>query len=95
MAHLRSGLGYCSTLIRGGNIRECRLLIRVRGEFIREGKSFSAADVAESGLDRMLEVREEGGVNDDVGMLGEVGVRRVFLAEVGFAEPDKHAGVAF
>ena len=43
----------------------------------------------------MLEVREEGGVNDDVGMLGEVGVRLVFLAEVRFAEPDKHAGVAF
>ena len=43
----------------------------------------------------MLEVREESGVNDDVGMLGEVGVRLVFLAEVGFTEPDKHAGVAF
>ena len=69
--------------------------IRVRGEFIREGKSFRAADVAESGLIGLLEVREEGGVNDDVGMLGEVGVRLVFLAEVGFTEPDKHAGVAF
>ena len=80
--------------MRGGNIRECRLLIRVRGEFIREGKSFRAADVAESGLIGLLEVREESGVNDDVGMLGEVGVRLVFLAEVGFTEPDKHAGVA-
>ena len=88
-------MGYCSTLIRGGNIRECRLLIGVRGEFIREGKSFRAADVAESGLIGLLEVREESGVNDDVGMLGEVGVRLVFLAEVGFTEPDKHAGVAF
>ena len=95
MTHLRSGLGYCSTLIRGGNIRECRLLTRVRGGFIREGKSFRAADVAESGLIGLLEVREESGVNDDVGMLGEVGVRLVFLAEVGFTEPDKHAGVAF
>ena len=80
--------------MRGGNIRECRLLIRVRGEFIREGKSFGAADVAESGLIGLLEVREESGVNDDAGMLGEVGVRLVFLAEVGFTEPDKHAGVA-
>ena len=86
MTHLRSGLGYCSTLIRGGNIRECRLLTRVRGGFIREGKSFRAADVAESGLIGLLEVREESGVNDDVGMLGEVGVRLVFLCEVGFTE---------
>ena len=69
--------------------------IGVRGEFIREGKSFRAADVAESGLIGLLEVREESGVNDDVGMLGEVGVRLVFLAEVGFTEPDKHAWVAF
>ena len=44
---------------------------------------------------RALKGREEFGVNDDVGMLGEVGVRLVFLAEVGFTEPDKHAGVAF
>ena len=48
--------GICSTLIRGGNIRECRPLIRVRGEFIREGKSFSASEVLESlligGLER-------------------------------------------
>ena len=68
---------------------------RGRGEFIREGKSFGAAEVSESGLIGLLEVREESGVNDDVGMLGEVGVRLVFLAEVGFAEPDEHGGIAF
>ena len=59
--------------------------IGVRGEFIREGKSFGTTDIVEGRLVGSLEGLEEGGVNDDVGMLGEVGARLVFLAEVGLA----------
>ncbi|HEY5744345.1 MAG TPA: hypothetical protein VIS99_17605, partial [Terrimicrobiaceae bacterium] len=67
--------------------------MRVRLE--RRVEGFGRTDIVEGRLVGSLEGLEQGGVNDDVGMLGEVGVRLVFLAEVGFTEPDKHAGVAF
>ena len=83
--------------------RKCRRLIWVRKgkrrRLIRGNKRVSRerlgmSDIGEGSLVGSLERLEQGGVKDDVGMLGEVGVRLVFLAEVGFAEPDKHAGVA-